>query len=149
MSIASAGLIPNFVQSLANPYEGAIESNSFTTQGILQAGYTDNSNVVIDRVNRLVHIFLNVNGQLNATSYNAGGILWQYRAYGNATGNQLPSLKASVQQVNARISFNSTDTIADVALTNVGGNIDVNFINAISGLNQSPNQIYGTIIYPY
>lgn len=154
MSIASAFLDPTFYDGLTNVHIVSPPSN-IPEVGIFTSAPTDNSQVVIDKVNRLVHIFINVSGNLSATSFNAGNILWQYEAFQNPIGNELPSLiQIFSNNINARLSFvppfPGPTTVSDIYLTDDGGNINLEFTNNISGLSTSGNtEISGTIIYPF
>jgi hypothetical protein len=152
MSIASAFLDPTFYDGLTNVHI-LIPPSSIPVQSLFAATPTDSSRVVIDKVNRLVHIFLNVFGTLSETSVAQNGLLWQYRAFQNPIGNELPSIRpgySTVIQSRVIISQGATVIPADINLTNAGGNINIVANNTISGLLATGTSVVsGTIIYPY
>lgn len=153
MSIASAFLDPTFYDGLTNVHIVSPPS-VIPSAGIFATQQVDNSRLIVDKVNRLVYIFLNVSATLSVNNITAQtGLLWQYRAYQNPIGNQLPSVPASLSNLlQARVMFSNGATVvpADIFLNNDGGNINIYPNNTVNGLvTTGTTVISGTIIYPY
>jgi hypothetical protein len=162
MSIASAFLYPTFYDGLTNVHIVSPPSNIPATSLFNPpTSITDNSRVVIDKVNRLVHIFLNMSGATTITSILANTVLWQYQAFQTPVGNELPSIPIPTTfsgNLEARINIlnNSVNVPCDISLVNDGGNI--NFVNNVltppTAIPPTPlvagnTLLTGTIIYPY
>jgi len=110
----------------------------------------DNSTVMVDFVNKLVHVFLNFTVGVGATTLD--GILWQYKGTRQGGVDSLPSISSSVDTLTSRFTFNPTSgtpVSADIIFYDVGGNIDIALSISTSGFTVDNNTVNGVLIYPF